>query len=257
MDKEVERFWEIDLLRGVAVFMMITFHLIFDLYFFGDRSIEVNQGLWFFLARATATIFILLVGISMTLSYSRVRDHLSSLEIYKKYLKRGGFIFSLGLAITVMTYLFLGTQGFIIFGILHFIGVSIVISVPLLRKKYLNLILSFIFISAGFLIRGIRVEHYWLVWLGFRPSPFYTVDYFPLLPWFGLITFGLFLGRTLYPEYERIFELPELSGSRLVSPICFVGRNSLKIYLLHQPLLIISLHLLGVVNVFEELSLLL
>ena len=111
------RYWEIDFLRGVAIIMMIVFHAIFDFTFFSSYEIDLQSGFWWLFARITASIFIFLVGISLTLSYSRKKE-------FSKYLYRGTKIFSWGLVITLVTWIFL-SQGFIAFGILHFIGLSI------------------------------------------------------------------------------------------------------------------------------------
>jgi len=74
MAKNLEkRFWEIDFLRGLAIIMMILFHLLYDLNYFGEYNLNLHSGFWWYFARMTATIFILLVGISLTLSFSRAK----------------------------------------------------------------------------------------------------------------------------------------------------------------------------------------
>ena len=85
------RFWEIDSLRGLAIVMMVIFHLIFDLYFFGIYSFNVHSGFLWWFARITAFIFIFLVGVSLSLSYSRTTLSASygsqkdlSFQVFKK-----------------------------------------------------------------------------------------------------------------------------------------------------------------------------
>lgn len=65
------RLWEVDLIRGMAVVSMVIFHLAFDLNYLGILRIDLDSALWFYLARLTASLFLLLVGISLTLSHSR------------------------------------------------------------------------------------------------------------------------------------------------------------------------------------------
>ena len=84
-------------------------------------------------------------------------------------------------------------------------------------------------------------------WLGFRPRNLYTVDYFPVLPWFGWFLIGSSIGKIAYPGGSRAFSWPELGGWRIVRGLSFLGRNTLKIYLTHQPLIIILLILGGLV----------
>ena len=248
MFEDKERFWEVDFIRGIALLMMITYHLIFDLYYFGDYGIDANSGIWWVLGRSTAILFITIVGVSLSLSYSRVKDELSNYEVFVKYVKRGGFILSLGLLITIATYLFLKGEGYVRFGILHLIGLSVILSVPLLRYKYVNLLLGTVVMIIGYYLANFRFDLNWLLWLGFRPEGFHTVDYFPILPWFGLVLLGLFIGKLLYPGHTRMIKVPSVSGMKPVKFISFIGRKTLLVYLIHQPILISILYLLGLID---------
>ncbi len=248
MFENKERFWEVDFIRGTTLMMMITYHLIFDLYYFGDYGIDANHGVWLILGRSTAILFIAIVGVSLSLSYSRVKDQLSIVEIVIKYVKRGGFIFSLGLLITIATYLFLKGEGYVRFGILHLIGLSVILAIPFLRYKYVNLIIGAVSLVIGFYLANFYFDFNWLLWLGFRPESFNTVDYFPVLPWFGLVLVGIFIGKLLYPEYSRIMKIPDMSRNKPVKFISFIGQNTLVFYLIHQPILILLLYLFGLID---------
>jgi uncharacterized membrane protein len=106
-----------------------------------------------------------------------------------------------------------------------------------------------ILIILGLYLPGINVEGTWLLWLGLSPADFYSLDYVPLLPWFGVVLYGVGLGGLLYPGYERRISLPDqviISESPLIGLLCLLGRNSLAIYLAHQPLIMILLILAGV-----------
>jgi uncharacterized membrane protein len=242
-----ERFWEVDSFRGLAIIMMITYHLIFDLTFFGIFYFDINSGFLWVFARVTAFTFIFLMGVSLTLSSSRTQIKDEGL-LFKKYLKRGLKIFSLGLVITIATWIFI-PQEFIIFGVLHFIGISIILAYPFLKRKSLNLFLGISIIIVGIYLGNFTFDFSWLVWLGFIPNTLQTVDYFPLLPWFGVVLIGLFFGGILYKNYNRQFKIPDLSKKYFIKIFSFLGRNSLIIYLIHQPILIIALYLLGIVNI--------
>ncbi|HEX7469089.1 MAG TPA: heparan-alpha-glucosaminide N-acetyltransferase, partial [Methanobacterium sp.] len=147
-----ERFWEIDFLRGLAVIMMISYHLLFDLSFFGVYPINTSSGFFWYFARITAFMFIFLVGISLHLSYSRAKmsgRYVGEKDLFFKYLKRGLKIFSLGILITLATWIFI-RQDFIIFGILHFVGLAIILEYPFMKYKYFNLALGLVLIVLGF-----------------------------------------------------------------------------------------------------------
>ena len=96
------RLWEVDFLRGIAVIMMIIFHYFWSMEHFGVYNIGIKTGLWSTLALLTAGIFIFLVGISLTLSYSKINH--KKIDYFKKYLKRGIKIFVYGLIVTIVSY---------------------------------------------------------------------------------------------------------------------------------------------------------
>lgn len=245
-----ERFWEIDSLRGLAIVMMVAFHFIFDLNYFGICNFNISSGFLWWFARITAFMFIFLVGVSLSLSYTRktlLSNYKAEKKLFLKYLKRGLKIFSYGLLITAATWIFIG-NGFIIFGILQLIGVAIILEFPFIKRGYINLLLGVAFIASGIYLMSFRFDFYGLLWLGFTSNNFYTVDYFPLLPWLGVVSLGIFLGNTLYENYIRRFKLPDLSNYLPVRISGFLGKHSLFIYLIHQPIIITLFYLLGFVN---------
>lgn len=234
-----KRFYELDLLRGAAIILMIVIHALHTLNFFGSYNYALSTGYLLYLSRTGASTFIILAGISLTISSARTKA-----GAFNKNLKRGAVIFSWGLLITLITRLTLG-EGFVIFGILHFIGLSIILAYPFLKFTGFNLLSGIIIIILGFSMSELTMQAPWFLWLGLRPSGFYSIDYFPLFPWYGIFLIGIFLGNTFYPEARRKFSLPEFSENTPLKFLVFIGRNSLMIYLLHQPILILILFLLG------------
>jgi uncharacterized membrane protein len=235
--KQTDRFWEIDALRGIAIIMMTTYHFLFDLNVLKNYQIPLHSLPFLMFLYPIGTLFLLLVGISLTLSYNKALDTLTPRQIRWKFLHRGVFIFGMGLLVTLVTYLYL-QRGFVVFGVLHCIGVSIILAYPFLRLRIPNLILGFFCILIGIFLQTMTVEFSWLLWLGFIPSNFYTVDYFPLLPWFGVVLIGIFLGNALYPKRKRRYLIHDYSKNIGVQGLCFLGRYSLIIYLVHQLILV-------------------
>jgi uncharacterized membrane protein len=232
-----ERFWEIDFLRGMAIVSMVSFHFMWNIDYLGLGDIELYSGALFFFAHAIGTVFLLLVGMSLSLSHSRVKGKMAASEIHHKYLARGLKIFALGLLISFITWLIIGDR-FVAFGVLHCIGLSIILAIPLLRYRTFNIALGSSLIAIGILLGGVTIETPWFLWLGLESAGLASVDYFPLLPWFGVVLLGLGLGNILYPDYTRRVKLPDLEGLSILKPICTMGRHSLLIYLVHQPILI-------------------
>jgi uncharacterized membrane protein len=243
-----KRFWEIDVLRGLAIIMMVTYHFLFDLNYFGVYTLDVSSGFLWIFARSTASIFLFLVGVSLSLSHSRTvltGSYQIEGRMWFKYLKRGLKIFILGLLVTLATWLFIPHE-FIVFGVLHFIGIAIILEYPFLNRKYLNLFLGVIFLCIGILLAQYTFSFPWFLWLGLQPTGFITVDYFPLFPWLGVVSLGLFAGGILYKNYQRKFSIPDFSSHISMRLLSLLGRHSLIIYLIHQPILIMVLYILGI-----------
>jgi len=249
MNKDARtRFWEVDTLRGLAIIMMVLVHLRYDLVYYGGHAgpILLAYGFWRDFARATATIFISLVGVSLTLSLARVEKREKG-QRFSRYLKRGLTIFGWGMVITVVTWVLL-REGAVYFGILHLIGVSIILAYPFLRLRWPNLLIGLALIAVGAYLSQRTYSFPWLMWLGFTPKHLGSVDYYPLLPNFGIVLIGVFVGNLLYPGHQRSFPWPDWSRFFLFRGLSFLGRHSLLVYLIHQPIIIVLLSLPGIIN---------
>ena len=223
------RFWEIDAFRGIAIIMMIIFHFLWDLTYFGYINFSLYSGFWGAFQVATAGLFLLLAGLVVTISANK---HEKNYPFH--FLKRGGFIFACGLLISAVTYIFF-PQEFIYFGILHLIGVAIIVSIPIAKRKIVPLVLAVIVIALPMLVNLQSFGINFLVWVGLA-APYPALDFEPIFPWLGAFLVGIFLGNLLYAKGNRSFSLGEKEGtvSKLLQ---FLGRHSLIIYLLHQVVL--------------------
>lgn len=247
-----ERYGELDAARGIAILMMVLFHTLFDLYFFQILPVNVTSGFWRYFAFATASLFLVIAGISLSLSFARIRKSAASTTPFTTwihYAKRGAFIFCCGLLVTLATYLYLG-GGFVLFGILHVIGVTIIISPLFFRFKEKNILIGALIIAVGIVISAVPVYGpAILLPFGIHPASFYSVDYEPLFPWSGLMIAGIGAGCLVYPDGKRSFSVPQTLVPAL-SPLAFLGRHSLVIYLIHQPLILLVLQVLTGAPIF-------
>ena len=109
MARHADRFWEIDCLRGFAVLLMLLYHLLYDLDFFGIADIELRSGPLLYAGRGSAFVFILISGTALSISHSRALDNEingNKTENFTRYLKRGIRLFFMGLLLTVITWSF-------------------------------------------------------------------------------------------------------------------------------------------------------
>lgn len=223
-----KRIWELDVFRGICILGMVLVHFIYDLvelYGIIDWS---YPAVFSFVKDWGGVLFLLLSGVCATLGSRSVR--------------RGLIVFACGLVCTAVTagmYLlgFAGKYIIIWFGVLHCLGLCMILWAPLNKLPTWALaVLGAVIIAAGFWTNGIRVECTWLFPLGLTYRGFSSSDYFPLLPNLGFFLLGSVIGRTLYRKKETL--LPQINAeSPVLKFLGFCGRQSLFIYLLHQPVL--------------------
>ena len=146
--------------------------------------------------------------------------------------------------LTAVTRVFL-PERYILFGILHFFGVSAILAYPYLRLKEANLLMALLFLIPGYWLGTRTFGFSTLIWLGFRPEHFQALDYFPVFPWFGMILLGIYLGNSLYAGGIRQFAVPALESSGAVKGFSWLGKHSLFIYFIHQPLFLALLWTAG------------
>jgi uncharacterized membrane protein len=235
-----KRFWEIDLLRTIAVVMMVTFHALYLVNYFNIHNTGVPgpyHGFWWWIARVIVANFTFLAAVSLTISYSRSNKR-------SGFLLRGLKIFAWGMLITLLTWLIVPDE-YVRFGILHFFGIAFMLGPFFLRFRFINLVLGAALLATGIYLQEHRVfvDFPWLVWLGLRPQRFGTLDYSPLLPWFGLFLLGMFCGKMLYPQGNRRFSIPELNDP-ITSALTLPGRHPLLIYIAQWPAILSILFIL-------------
>ena len=235
-----DRFWELDAVRGAAVIGMIAFHAAFDLSYFARLPIDVSAGAWWLLARAVATAFVLVSGAVLAISFARTQPQ-GARAVLRKFFTRAVVLFGLGMAVTAVTYFYLNDRGTIWFGILHFMAVGSLVALPFLTLDWKKLFACGIAVmAAGLAITGMTTQSPYLLWFGVPPAEFYSFDYFPLFPWLGVMLLGAAVGKRWYAGAERQFALP-FAESAAGRTLAFLGRHSLAIYFIHQPLLIAAI----------------
>ena len=225
----------IDGLRGVAIVLMMAYHFTFDLNLFKVVHVDFNHNIFWLSARGLiVSMFLGLVGISLYLASEHGLNK-------QRYWRRIGLLLVCALMVSVASYLMF-PKTMIFFGILHFILIASLLGIWFVRLYWANLVLG-----CGIVITGILVQHpvfdqSALQWVGLMTHKPATEDYVPLFPWFGAVLIGMFLGRYLYSE--SVPDFARWRGDTATGRILtLAGRNSLLIYMLHQPLFIGILYL--------------
>lgn len=228
----------IDEIRGFAIICMVVYHTFYDLVVLFGIDIPV------FYSSFVNTLVFIFAGLFIFISgaaclYSR------------NNLKRGALCFMLGMAITVFTY-FLMPASLDVFGILHMLGICMMLfsfTAPLVKKLpplwslFVCVILFAVTFNlpSGYLgfdglfsidIPSVFYSTSFLFPIGLANTSFYSVDYFPLIPWAFCFFGGSFFGVMLKEK-----KLPELFYKMHIRPLAFVGRHTLPIYILHQPVI--------------------
>ena len=215
---------ELDSLRATALVMMLVLNFVTDLNHFGIMNTETGDQ-WWWMARIAASLFVGISGVSYFLAHRQEYD-------FTKTSGRTKRLIFWAFVITIITYIF-EPSAYVRFGVLHLLALASIVAFPVARKPEfalgIGLILLIIPLSSNSN----------LVWLGLRETGFLAVDYFPLNPWLGIFFIGLALASRIYPEGKPLTEIqwPE--------KWLWFGRNTLTIYVIHQPILIGLLVLTG------------
>lgn len=234
----MERFLEVDALRGAAVVLMVLYHFLFDYSFFVQPLVDVYSGWAFVVGRTSAILFVGLAGLSWTLHSHRKHAAAPTRENeWRVYVRRGIVLLCAGLGISLATFLLFPPNA-IWFGVLHLLGFSFIFGLPFLHRPRAALLAGILLAGVGILLSTIFSAQlpFWPIVL---PVTFSTFDYFPLLPWFGVFLLGIWAGHYFYPQgktlAKKIIRVPDTAFTRVLATL---GKKSLLIYLIHQPILI-------------------
>lgn len=222
----------VDCARGLALIGMAAYHLSWDLADFRLASpmLPFTPPMRL-LSHAVASAFLALVGVSLALAH---RKGLNA----RAFWRRLGIVAGAAALVTVGSYFFAPGEA-ITFGILHCIAAASLAALPfVLAPAWASLAVGVAAIAAPFLIRSTLFDPAWLLWLGLGERLPNTLDWRPLLPWAGVVFLGL--GAARLPGAIDRLTAPSRwrAGSAPARAMCFAGRHSLPIYLVHQPVLI-------------------
>lgn len=234
--KNKNRYTILDALRGITIISMVLYHAVWDLLYMFDIPMEwYKTDMAYYWQQSILWTFLLLSGFCWSMG--------------KKKLKRALTVLAGSVIITAVTALFI-PEGFIIFGVLSLIGTGMLITIPLDKffqkiPAGLGLVICCVFftftrnVGIGEISIGswelLQLPAGWYVndvtaYLGFPSTAFVSQDYVPVIPWIFMYWAGYFL----YQIFLRKDWLKHLSAFS-VKPLEWLGRHSLEIYMVHQP----------------------
>ena len=217
----------LDALRGVAIVAMVVYHFCFDLRYFGVARWDFEHDIRWHAARTLIlSSFLLIAGLRAALAR---RDPAADARWPRHVAVIGGAALLVTAASAMMF-----PRSFIWFGVLHAIALSLLLARLLIDRPRAALAAGVIVIAAGVMLSSQHFDNRMLGWLGFMTGKPMTEDYVPLFPWSGVLFLGIAAGHALVASnFAMLAPL-----ARMPRALRFLGRHSLAVYLVHQPLLL-------------------
>ncbi len=230
------RFDRIDALRGFAIAWMTVFHFFFDLNYFGwIRQNFLYDPFWTTQRTAIVSLFLFCAGLGQAVAFTHGQS-------WPRFWRRWAQIAGCALLVSAGSWLMF-RDTFIYFGVLH--GIAVMLVIVRLTARWgawlwlaglvailLPMAAMPLHVAAGNLsvLNGRALN--WIGMVSLKPA---TQDYVPVLPWLGVMWWGMAAGQSLLRERPAL-----LMGAipRALAPLAWMGRWSLSWYMLHQPLLI-------------------
>lgn len=217
----------LDALRGLAVIAMVAYHFAFDLAYFRVTAQNFYRDpFWLHARTAILSSFLLVAGMSLVLAQGTAQGR-------RRFWVHVGRVAGCALLVTAGSYVMF-PRSFIWFGVLHAIALSLVLVRPLAARPWIALALGVAVVAAGNLFASPAFDSRALGWIGFMTAKPITEDYVPLFPWTGVMLVGVAAGHVLarsgFAVLQPVARLPALVG--------WLGRHSLAVYMVHQPILL-------------------
>lgn len=230
----------LDSARGLAILLMVLFHFCYDLSYFHFVSMQFTDPFWIGFRTVTVSLFFIVSGWTMTLSPEKGMR-------WSRFYRRFGQVAGAAVAISVVTYLMFPQQ-WIYFGILHFFALSMWIALPFRQRPMLALWVGLLFFLLYATVDSFNLTPLFLLLQPWLNLPNSTLDIARLIPWFGIILFGIFLGHygkkcfSWIPVNVLSRNMANLyfwktRQSAVMRPLAWIGKRPLSIYLIHQPIL--------------------
>jgi uncharacterized membrane protein len=236
---DTQRLDRIDLLRAFAMLWMTVYHFCFDLSHHGLISANFyDDPFWTWQRTVILSLFLFTAGLSQSVALDQGQS-------WARFWRRWRLVALAALLVTAGSW-WMFPRGFIYFGVLH--GIAVMLIIVRLTAGWGNWLwpLGALAVAAKFLAPGV-VEAApalgvfnapWLNWLGFISRLPVTEDYVPLLPWLGVMWWGMAAGRWALAKRPAWLGAGDAPATGVRRGLVVMGRWSLSYYLLHQPVML-------------------
>jgi uncharacterized membrane protein len=186
---------------------------------------------WVIFQKSIVSSFLLLVGAGLVLAHGKAIR-------WQRFWRRFGILVACALLVTAGTY-WMFPDFFVFFGVLHAIALFSLLGLAFLRlPPWLAAAIGVAVIAANFLYNDPMFSSRELGWIGFWPTSPPTSDVVPIFPWFGVVLLGIAAMRLILASPLAADLAQFHSNEQLARGLAFMGRWSLPIYVVHQPLII-------------------
>jgi len=226
----------IDALRGAAVAQMIVYHFCYDLSYYGWlHQLMTQVPGWVAWRTAIVTQFLLLVGVGSVLR--------ASLQPARaRFWRRWAQIAGAALLVSFGSHLLFGPR-LIWFGILHFVALALLLTLPLARLGRWLWLLAALAAVAGVTLHDAHFDSDAVGWIGFATRRPATEDFVPLFPWIAAVIAGIAAGQAWRAHGFVVVAPLRRLAQRPPRVLVLLGRRALTVYLVHQPLMMGALWL--------------
>lgn len=225
----------VDAARGLAIVQMVVYHLCFDLNYFGWIHVRLlTDPAWMAWRNGIVTQFLFLAGVSLALGAGA--PGAPSARFWRRWLQIAGC----AALVSAGSALLFGPR-FIWFGVLHFVACAQLLLRPLVRGRQAParaLALGVLVLAVGLSVHLAVFSRDALSWIGFSAIKPQTEDFVPLLPWLGVMLLGVAVGPWMRRHAAPRTAIAQAGPlARSLQALAQIGRWPLRIYMLHQPIL--------------------
>ena len=266
----MKRHYEIDVVKGIAVALMVIFHVFYMMNHMGFSKPDSSKPFLHSLAQISHLTFITVAGLNLFTSYKRKKD--DDKDYYGRKIKRAITLLGFGMLLTFATKHVFGKSQSVKFGILHFMCVAIMLALAIFKfdesygdkkekiKKSTTILLMVIILVftlmnlpnvgkhpiANKLCKNNPLVCFMLGLYGKYNRHIGSLDHHSVFSKFPYFALGLIIGKNFFnKKNKKIVNLEKHKNNKIIKSLAWLGKNSLNVYLVHWVILYGIIYMVG------------